>query len=593
MPHEIILSPKHDEKKSMGWLIWAAIEELMVHGDGIVIGEPVKLPKETGKFIVNAYALDSDGYRLYSKAFFSRAKGFAKSEVAAFLCIAEALFPIHQFDHWATEDEPPFVFGDFVYYYEVGEPVGRRAGSPYIRIMSTEASQNDNVYVHIKYNFTENENFSHLFKSGEVGYNQVRIPGGGTIKISTASGASKDGGKETFAVADETHLYTNRELQKMYETVDRNTGKNDPYAWILEISTMFAPGEGSVAEQSFESANVIKEGVTKHALFAGLLFDYRSGFANTDISDMESVLASLREAYGDFAEMLPERVMINKAKRFFDKNISQADNRRYYLNQPVGAVDAWVEPADWVACRVSEQDYNGGMIFVEELGGEVDMQPLMPQKGDVITLGFDGSHGSQQDKGTYSVDATALIACRVSDGFMWEIGVWEQPEGPAGVGWMVPKDEVDEMVDKVFEQFTVVGFYADPAYWIEYVSKWERKYRSRLKTKVTPSSPIKFYMLGSWTKRAALMITEFRNAIINGNMKHYSLSESAFSRHVINAREREKNGVKSIGKETPHSEKKIDAAVAAAMAWQARIDVLSVTDGARKNKRTIYRPIVF
>ena len=84
-------------------------------------------------------------------------------------------------------------------------------------------------------------------------------------------------------------------------------------------------------------------------------------------------------------------------------------------------------------------------------------------KGEEITLGFDGSR--KRIRGT--TDATALIGCRVSDGHLFEIKVWEQPDGPAGEDWEVPITDVDNQVKQAFEDYKVIGMFADPA-------KWER-----------------------------------------------------------------------------------------------------------------------
>jgi phage terminase large subunit-like protein len=84
----------------------------------------------------------------------------------------------------------------------------------------------------------------------------------GRSRPSTASSASKDGGKETFAVFDETHLYNQPELRQMYKTVSRNMRKRKKIAgtWFLETTTMFAPGQESVAEGTYGLAEKISEG---------------------------------------------------------------------------------------------------------------------------------------------------------------------------------------------------------------------------------------------------------------------------------------------------------------------------------------------
>jgi hypothetical protein len=42
------------------------------------------------------------------------------------------------------------------------------------------------------------------------------------------------------------------------------------------------------------------------------------------------------------------------------------------------------------------------------------------QPGDAVTIGFDGSLRD---------DSTAPVACRVSDGLLQILGIWESPDG--------------------------------------------------------------------------------------------------------------------------------------------------------------------
>lgn len=72
---------------------------------------------------------------------------------------------------------------------------------------------------------------------------KVDLPFGGEIVPSTSGAASKDGGKETFVVFDETHLYNNKQLHQMYDTVSRNLNKRKRQAepWALETTTMYGP----------------------------------------------------------------------------------------------------------------------------------------------------------------------------------------------------------------------------------------------------------------------------------------------------------------------------------------------------------------
>ena len=189
-------------------------------------------------------------------------------------------------------------------------------------------------------------------------------------------------------------------------------------------------------------------------------------------------------------------------------------------------------------------------------------------KGDEITLGFDGSR--KRTRGL--TDATALFVCRVSDGHLFEIKVWEQPEGPAGEGWEVPITEVDYQVRQAFETYNVVGMFADPAKWESYIAQWEADFGKKLKIKSTQQHPIEWWMTGNRSYLVVRALEQFQNAVLD---KELTFEGLALSRHVLNARRRIGRSGVSIAKEHPESPNKIDAAVAAVLAYQARLQALS------------------
>ena len=75
--------------------------------------------------------------------------------------------------------------------------MGRPVKVPYIRCMATEEGQTGLVYDTIYFNLTEGP-LSEVM-GVDAGLTRVLLPGGGEITPSTASSASKDGGKETWS----------------------------------------------------------------------------------------------------------------------------------------------------------------------------------------------------------------------------------------------------------------------------------------------------------------------------------------------------------------------------------------------------------
>lgn len=528
----------HDRTRSLGWLAIWWIETFCVHGPGDVQGEHVDLDEEFAAFILDSYALDENGRRLYDSAFISRAKGRAKSELAGFITLFEAMGPA-RFDGWAQGGEV-YERDGYTYTYQAGEPLGKLVTAPVIRCLATEEGQAGNTYDNVHFNLTEGPLANGLPRDA-AGLTRIFLPGGGEIIPSTASNSSKDGGKETFVVFDETHLYTTRELKRMYDTVRRNLAKRKAAEpWSLETSTMYLPGEKSVAEETHDLAKLIREG---KARIERLLFDHREADPDIDLSDEDQIRAGIREAYGPFAEVMDvERIL----SEFYDPRNDPQDSRRYYFNQPTSSKDAFISSPEWMACAASKT----------------------VSKGDEITLGFDGSR--KRTRGL--TDATALIGCRVSDGHLFEIRIWEQPEGPAGEGWEVPITEVDYEVRQAFENYKVVGMFADPAKWESYVAQWEADFGKKLKVKSSQAHPIEWWMTGNRSYLVVRALEQFQNAVIDKELTHSGL---ALTRHVLNARRRLGRSGVSIAKEHPESPNKIDAAVAAVLAYQARLQALS------------------
>jgi hypothetical protein len=545
MPREQVHAPEHDPHRSLGWLAGEWMQHFCVHGPGDVQGEKVKLDDELYGLTVDCYTVGKNGRRLYDSAFVSRAKGRDKSGHAARIALFEAFGPC-RFTGFAKGGEK-FAWRDFAYEYLPGEPMGRPVVSPFIRCIATEETQAGNTYDNIYVNLTDGPLAEGLGRD-DAGVTRINIPGGGEIIPSTASNASKDGGKETFVVFDETHLYTLPELRKMYATVRRNMGakRKQSEPWSLETSTMYLPGEGSVAEDTHKAAQLIMEGKARRSR---ILFDHIEAPPDVDLTDEAELRLALAEVYGPFIEIMDvDRVL----SEIWDPRNDPQDSRRYYLNQPTSARDAWLAHYEWDA-----------RAAVREV-----------KPGEKITLGFDGSR--KRSRGV--TDATALVGCTL-DGHLFEVQVWEQP--PDLPDWRVPTNEVVKAVEYAFSRWNVVGFYCDPAKWETYVADWEARWGAQLVAKATREHPCEWWMTGGRATTTVRALEQFHGAVIDGELTH---AGDALSRHAKNARRRPSRSGVQIGKEHPESPKKIDAVVAAVLAWAARLD--AVAKGAAQTDTT-------
>lgn len=174
--------------------------------------------------------------------------------------------------------------------------------------------------------------------------------------------------------------------------------------------------------------------------------------------------------------------------------------------------------------------------------------------GEVVTLGFDGARYG---------DSTALVACRVSDGLVEPLDVWESPG--AGAAWEVPEGAVDASVADAYERFKVVRGYFDPPLWQSEIDAWAQAY----------GEPA---VLRYWTNRTRMMgaVERFRTDVVAGKVSH--TGDATLTAHALAARMVKRQGGYFLAKDAPNSPHKIDAAVAAVLAYEARAD--AITAGA-------------
>lgn len=547
MPRRLIRAKGHDRDKTLWVALWW-LEEFTVHGPGPIVGQPTHLTDEYAGFIADAYTHDANGRRLYDSAFFSRPKGCDKSGLSARVALFEALGPC-RFAGWAKGGET-YEFLGRVYTYSKGEAMGKAITTPYVRVMATEEGQTGNVYKTIYYNLTdENAPLSRLLAYGlDAGLTRILLPFGGEITPSTSGASSKDGGKETFVVFDETHLYITPVLKEMYEVVVRNLDKRKREGtWYIEATTMYAPGQNSSAEDTFMLSEAIEQ---KKAKRERLLFDHRWGDVE-DLSDEDALRIGIREAYGDALYnsesplgWIDEDGIVDG---ILDPRRKESSSRRYFLNAIVAAVNAWVTPE--LVRRASEPSRALGFVGL--------------QPGDVITLGFDGSKND---------DSTVLVACRVSDRALFPLVIDEIPDGPEAEDWQVDRVAVDAAVHQAFALYEVVGFYADPPHWQDYVDAWAKEFGDVLRVHASGKHSIEW-----WTNRDVPMshaLERLHTAMIAGTMIFPSGDGivAQFARHFLNAREWHRRNATVIGKDRKGSPFKMDAAIAATLAFEAAAD---------------------
>lgn len=338
-------------------------------------------------------------------------------------------------------------------------------------------------------------------------------------------------------VTHNTHLYVLPELRKMYDTVKRNGLKRKMQPWLLQTSTMYGIGEESIAETTHKSHRAGKLKAT--------LFDHVEAPADLDPDKRSDRIKGLKVCYGPAAEWMP---IEDIADEYDDPRVDRADWLRFFWNRAVAGTSDFVNAAAWDALVLPDQ--------------------LRPR--DAITLGFDGGR---------SDDSTALVACRLSDGMLFEIAVWLRPKEQVG-DWRVPREAVDAMVTRTMGAYDVIQLWADPNRWEPYLDKWGAAWPGVV-AEEWPSDKgtdraVRLFLSGvkdgslhhdgsellsAHVKAAALVRGRLRPASESGD------DVDTLSRHYLSMRK------KGAGK--------IDAAWAATLAYKARGWCLEKGRGAR------------
>jgi hypothetical protein len=413
------------------------IEDLLCYGPGDLLGQSPSLSDELRLFIYRAYELyprdtrnkrgeDIGGRRRFKRAVLSRRKGVGKTEIAAWLCIAEL-----------DPDAPTRCDG----WDASGDPVGRGVLDAYIPMVAYTEEQTEELAYYAAYSILENVSYGEKFDLTLERIGLRDAPG--KITALAAAPDSRDGARTTFQHFDETHRFTTERLREAVKTMARNLPKRKAAdAWSLATTTMYGPGEGSVAEDDHLHAEAVARGEIRDSR---LFFDHRQASEKWNIARDDELTAALKEASGDAWAWTDVDAVISM---FRDPGADENGDRRYWLNQRRKTALRWPVSFLW-----------------PKLAARRDPASLVGKK---IVLGFDGS---------YNRDSTQLIGCTVEEiPYVFQVGSWERPHGAAGKGWRVPVRSVKDAVADAMETYEVLELAPDPFGWRSEIEEWEETY---------------------------------------------------------------------------------------------------------------------
>lgn len=515
--------PEGLPKFTLGYeaLAWAA--KYLRHPNGLRAGKAWQFTREQARYVLWFYALDENGRWLFHHGARRLAKGSGKSPFAAVMALIELLAPV-RFDHW-DPDVP-------------GGVVGKPVSMPWVQIAAVSLDQTENTMRMVRAMASPaNAPALHRDYSLDVGKTQIFVQPEGKLEVITSSAATAEGAESTFVIGDELEHWTpSNGGAELHATLMDNLSKSG--SRMLETLNAWKPGINSAGESTFNDWVLQETGRSKNE--SRILYDARQAPHDTDLGDADSLRSALEWVYADCPWSDIDAIMT----RIWSPSAQVDDSKRKYLNWPVASSDSWCDPQDWA--QMARPDIN-----------------VAP--GEDIVMFFDGS---------LSNDHTALIGCRMDDGHIFTIGVWQPKAADPDDKPMVDVQAVDDRVDFAFATWNVIGFYADVREWESFTKvAWPERYRDRLELWATSRGaqqpePIAWDMRGKdfqFTTAAELAEAE----VMQHSFTHDG--NPLLTEHVLNARRHEARYGITVRKESRKSAKKIDACVCmigARMVWR-------------------------
>lgn len=398
---------------------------------------------------------------------------------------------------------------------------------------------------------------------------KILAPTGGRIVRQAAVGGTNDGGKETCHLGDEIHEWSGERAERMWTVKGRSLRKRVVIRGLcarciahampapeLIARTGRPPGHRDRAvDRDHEALPIrgglqigittvgddptvvtddpetllgrlwrkgvdIAEGRVDDPRFLFLAWQAEEGLDLDNDRDLEQAILQANPAAGTFVSVEEKR------RSILDTTVPRAEGERYDLGWWSAAANSWMPVRNWTARR-----HPDGLI--------------LPPKGTRIWLGFDGSK---------SRDSTALWGC-TAEGHLFKVNAWERPPN-APDGWTVPKLEVMRDVRAAFEDWIVVTLQADPPRWETEVEEWEAAWPGRV---------IRFET--DVYQRFAPACGRFSDAVLSAQPTITHDGDTILTRHIAHARAKETRWGVVITKQHKDSPHKIDAAVAAVLAY--------------------------
>lgn len=524
---------------TLGWQILGWTADWLQHGDG----RPWRYTNEQARLTLWWYAIDDRGRFIYRDGVVQRLKGWGKDPLLATWSAVEFVGPC-RFSHFDDD----------------GEPVAKPHPEAWVQIAAVSKDQTRNTMTLFPQILTKRALQRYRIDLGkEIIYADH---GRARIEAVTSSPRALEGGRPTSIVKNETHHWLlSNEGHEMDAVIDRNATKsNDGSTRPIAITNAYEPSEDSVAQRAREAYEEAEALGYPH----GIMYDSLEAPPEAPLT-IEAAPAVIEAVRGDSHWLSTDRIVA----AIGDRRNPPSRSRRFWFNQIVAAEDAWIDPKDFDLCQAGD-----------------DVPPLAP--GDEVVLFADMSK---------SDDATGVVACRLIDGLVGVIGMWQRPPGSRGDGWLAPREAVDQTVATAFDTYRVVAFFGDPShtlddetqerYWDATFDEWHRRYGSRLELWAEGGKRHGHSVMWDMTspQRTAQFTAAAERCVVE--IEEHTLIHEGDGRlraHARNAKRYPNRYGVSLWKGHRESKKKVDLAVCMVGARMVRRLVLN--NPSRKRRRT-------
>jgi hypothetical protein len=499
------LMPEH----TIGWDVigWCAEYLRGAGGDDGWIFTPEQARMVLWWYAVNPTDLDEDDSEdiwRYRDGVIQKVKGWGKDPFAAVICAVELCGPSRPvaWRHPDGTESPKYVEGAEIV-------AGRLKSEPWVQVFGTSVDQTKNTMSYLQGIFTKKA-------KAEFGIEVNRsiiyaFDYTARIESVTSAFRTREGNRPSLVVKNEGHHWIeSNDGHDVSAVIDRNVNKmRGPQAKLartLAITNAWDPTEDSDAqrvrddyddalargvEEVFYDSIEAPEGIDLLPNYTYIdengdrICEYRNeGGVEVMVPPTRAVVVEylswlLKHLRGDAKWLSGAQT----AKEILKKNADIAEMRRFYLNSIVTGENAYlalgdIEQTVHPLLEPVRADLERAGRDILRIGWSI-IEPDEP-----VVLFFDGSK---------SDDSTAIVGCRVADGYCFTVGVWEKPKGERGKTWLAPREQVDGRFREAMDTFNVVAAWGDPShakddedgsrYWDAMLDSWHRDFGDRFDTR--------------------------------------------------------------------------------------------------------------